>query len=89
MSSGNKRSAEDDIHDEEKACKQTNCTELLSASTPMPQDCDLSTLEGILAFLSFRHEDIVGNGIMKHFIILRLLYAARINGADMFHLGEV
>jgi len=89
MSSSNKRSAEDEVRDEEKACKQKNCTELSSASTSMPQDCDLSSLEGILEFLSFRYEDIIGNGIMKHYIILRLLYAARVNGADLFRLGEV
>jgi len=89
MSCGHKRSAESEIHGEDKSCKQNNCTELSSTSTPMPQDCDLSTLEGLLALLSFRYEDIIGKGIMKHFIILRLLYAARVNGADLFHLGEV
>jgi hypothetical protein len=89
MSSGNKRSAEDESRDEEKACKRKNCTELSAASTLMPQDCDLSGIEGILAFISFPYEDIVGNGIMKHYIILRLLYAARVNGADLFRLGEV
>ena len=89
MSSGKKRSAEDENQDEEKTCKQKNNTELSSTNTLIPQDCDLSNLDGILGLLSFRYEDIVGNGIMKHFIILRLLYAAHINGADLFRLGEV
>ena len=89
MASGNKRSAEVDLLDDEKASKQSNCTTESVATILTPNKCDLSSLEGILALLSFDFEGIVGFGKMKDFIILRYLYAARVEGVDLFLLGQV
>ena len=89
MASGKKRAAEDEVCDGAKILKENNMKDGSLDTIKLSGDYDLSSLDGILAFLSNPFSDIVGTGFMKAFVIMRLLYAARVNGADLFHSNEV